>query len=65
MSSSAVPKGEPAISVHGLSKAYRLGVDSGATTIREALLQTVKGGPRKEGETLWALKDVGFDVARG
>jgi lipopolysaccharide transport system ATP-binding protein len=63
MSSSAL-----AISVAGLGKAYRLGLSDGATSLREAMTRAVLGdgpGKRKESETIWALRDVSFDVARG
>ena len=63
MSSDAV--GEMAVSVTGLSKAYRLGIDGGATTIREALIRKVARGGRPATDILWALKDVSFDVRRG
>lgn len=63
MSSSAV--GEMAIGVTGLSKAYRLGVGGGATTIREALIQKVARAGRPATDILWALRDVSFDVRRG
>ncbi|MBI3568269.1 MAG: ABC transporter ATP-binding protein [Gemmatimonadetes bacterium] len=54
-----------AIGVAGLSKAYRLGVDGGATTFREALIQKVKGSAPAATDILWALKDVTFDIRRG
>ena len=55
----------PAIAVRGLSKAYRLGVESPVTSLREALVGAVRGGRSAEAATLWALRDVSLDVARG
>lgn len=55
---------DPALSVRGVSKAYRLGTES-ATTIREALLRTVSGRRDEDPQTLWALRDVSLEVARG
>jgi len=63
MSSDAT--GELAIGVSGLSKAYRLGVGGGATTIREALIEKVAGESQASSDLLWALKDVSFDIRRG
>jgi lipopolysaccharide transport system ATP-binding protein len=60
MSSSA-----PALSIRGLSKAYRLGVESASTTLREALVRTARGERQEDAGVLWALRDVSLDIARG
>jgi lipopolysaccharide transport system ATP-binding protein len=61
MSSNAV-----ALSVHGLSKSYRLGVERASTTLREAIVSGIKGGDGAgQGAILWALKDVSLSVAPG
>ena len=55
-----------AIAVAGLGKAYRLGLAEGATSLREAMTRTLFGGTaKKEDQTIWALRDVSFAVARG
>jgi lipopolysaccharide transport system ATP-binding protein len=59
------------IKVEGLSKQYRLGLDVPAGTLGEALASFVKSPlrPRRsaspDGDTLWALRAISFDVARG
>src|SRR5437016_5232460 len=68
---------KPAISVENLSKRYRLGTRAGGDyrTLREALTSALptpwrrsaanrKAGDR-DADTLWALKDVSFDVQAG
>jgi lipopolysaccharide transport system ATP-binding protein len=65
----------PAIRVEGLSKEYRIGArERGQETFREMLTSALtaplrrpgrRGGPVHESETLWALRDVTFDVAPG
>lgn len=62
---SSKPPSELAIAVEGLSKAYRLGMDAGATTIREALIKTVSGRSTDATDLLWALRDVSFNIQRG
>ena len=73
----------PAISVHGLSKAYRIGL---AEVVPDTLIGAVKGAIAKpwqnlrslrnldtsgvdrtndQEDTIWALRDVSFDVERG
>src|SRR5512134_3517355 len=51
--------GDVAIRIEGLSKRYRLGEDRPLGR----LLRRVLG--RAEPQELWALREVGFDVARG
>ncbi|MDX6515579.1 MAG: lipopolysaccharide transport system ATP-binding protein, partial [Gaiellaceae bacterium] len=58
---------EPAISVRELSKLYKLGYRQHFRTLRDSLTQRFTGvgeDPDKRG-TIWALKDVSFDVAPG
>ena len=56
-----------AIAVAGLGKSYRLGLSEGATSLREAMTRAVLGAgtPKQESETIWALRDITFDVERG
>jgi lipopolysaccharide transport system ATP-binding protein len=65
---------KPIIRVENLSKRYTLGgAQTPYSTLRESLVQTAKaplnwvkrGGKSSEGETLWALKDVNFEVMPG
>ena len=62
------------IKVEGLGKRYELGVAQAAySTLRESLTESLRaplravlrGRGRREPETVWALRDVGFEVARG
>ena len=67
------------IRVENLSKQYRIGVHEGYKTFRETLVDTVKvpfqrlssllSAPRSKlsspDDTIWALKDVSFEVKRG
>jgi lipopolysaccharide transport system ATP-binding protein len=63
----------PIIRVEGLSKQYRIGVrQAGYTTLRESLadiarapLSLVRGAGGLSSATIWALKDVNFEVRRG
>jgi lipopolysaccharide transport system ATP-binding protein len=63
----------PAIRVAGLGKQYQLGARATHRTIREALVESVRGAARALGsraartpiERFWALSDVSFDVAHG
>jgi lipopolysaccharide transport system ATP-binding protein len=64
---------QPVISVRGVTKRYRLGalhedtlrdrIVNSARGIRNAI--TGKPSARREAETLWALKDISFDVEKG
>ena len=62
------------IKVEGLSKQYRIGVRERHDMLRESLVHAVKapfqrlkriGKPLPEKETIWALKDVSFEVQEG
>ncbi len=64
-----------AVRVEGLSKRYRLGAVQSYKTVRESIMGAL-GGPRRwlgrlgsdtsdEADTIWALKDVSFDVKHG
>jgi lipopolysaccharide transport system ATP-binding protein len=58
-----------AIAVEQLSKEYRLGGSRGTTMLREALVQLVRSPSKKKeedaGRTLWALRDVSFEILTG
>ncbi|HVB37924.1 MAG TPA: ABC transporter ATP-binding protein, partial [Vicinamibacterales bacterium] len=60
-----------AIRAVGLGKQYQIGarVIGGPGTLRDALTagvrRLVRGGPRQEAPTVWALRDASFDVRRG
>ncbi|MDF1499269.1 MAG: ABC transporter ATP-binding protein [Anaerolineales bacterium] len=59
-----------AIHVEGLGKQYRIGgMPSGYRTLRDALATGFKrlgsADFRRENETIWALKDVSFDLQKG
>lgn len=66
---------KPIIEVEGLSKSYQLGETVSHDTLRDAIAHGFRsivggGGERKpdrqkEAETLWALKDVSFQVNEG
>ena len=58
------------IKVEGLGKRYELGAEQAAySTLRESLTEALRaarhGRSRRETETIWALRDVGFEVERG
>src|SRR5687767_10346739 len=63
----------PIIKVEGLGKHYLLGIREAAySTLREALttglrapLRVMRGNHRSRPETIWALRDVSFDVRPG
>lgn len=65
---------ETIIEVENLSKRYRIGAREGYKTFRETLVDSVKapfrrianvGKPVPEAETIWALKNVSFEVKKG
>jgi lipopolysaccharide transport system ATP-binding protein len=64
---------KPIIKAQGISKQYRLGAKGAAyTTLRESLtgwvrtpIERLRKTTRPTKETLWALKDIGFEVNRG
>src|SRR6185503_3951948 len=62
---------KPIIHVHNLSKRYRIGAPS-HNSLRDALAagarapwRMFRNGKSGSANTIWALKDVSFDVARG
>ncbi len=58
----------PSIAVQGISKQYRLGESLRETSFREMLMRLLRRplvGSRRREETIWALRDVSFDVAEG
>jgi lipopolysaccharide transport system ATP-binding protein len=62
----------PIISVENLSKQYRIGTKLPYKTFREAIMNAVtspaklfKKNGSGENNTIWALKDVSFDVQQG
>src|SRR3712207_1740002 len=61
----------PIITVHDVSKLYHLGGPSAAySTLREAVMNVARKPLRflrrgEEPQTLWALKDVSFEVTPG
>ncbi len=63
---------KPIISVENLSKQYRIGTKLPYKTFRETLMNVVtsparlfRGNGSRENNTIWALKDVSFDVKEG
>src|SRR6202035_2556696 len=63
-----------AIRVEGLSKQFRIGAPERYRTLRDTLTDTLTGpfrylrnrrSRRTEAETIWALKDVSFEVRQG
>jgi lipopolysaccharide transport system ATP-binding protein len=60
---------KPIIRVEHVSKRYRIGAGTPQQTLREALVGMVKAPLRRrggaDGETLWALRDVSFEVEQG
>ena len=56
----------PAVSARGISKQYRIGLRPKATTLGEQLARMVRRPfAADERETIWALRDCSFDIARG
>jgi len=63
---------KPIVRVEGLSKQYRIGEQrAGYDTLRESIVRAVKAplnqlrNGRRSSNTIWALKDVNFEVAPG
>ena len=58
---------EPSIAVSGLGKQYRLGAAMPAyRTLRDSVAEWVRrSGERRPRETIWALRDVSFEVEQG
>src|SRR5205807_10596687 len=64
---------QPIIKAEGLSKKYRIGASQAAySTAREALMsairspfRAVRGNDKNGSDTIWALKDVSFEVKPG
>lgn len=56
---------EIALDVNGVAKSYDIDSASKATTLAEAMLNSVSRRPRRERKTLWALDDVSFQVRTG
>jgi len=65
---------KPIVRVEGLSKQYRIGArEAGYDTLRESIVGMVRApferlrrrNGKRNSETIWALKDVSFDVAPG
>jgi lipopolysaccharide transport system ATP-binding protein len=59
----------PAIRVDGIGKRYRLGEHTSFGSLRESLMNRLRSFGRRGSEgrpaSLWALRDVSFEVARG
>ena len=60
---------EVAIHAEGLSKLYRIGDLHRRTTLRESIVTAARApfrsSARRRPETVWALKDVSFEIGRG
>src|SRR6478672_10193785 len=61
---------QPVISARGICKSYRLGATHRHDTLRDRIVHGVRslaGGGAKDNDaqTLWALKDVSFDIEEG
>ncbi|MFT5498728.1 MAG: lipopolysaccharide transport system ATP-binding protein, partial [Kiritimatiellia bacterium] len=57
---------QPAISIRGVSKRYRLGMTFSRDTLRDQIASMFhRNGEKKSREDFWALSDVSFDVAQG
>ena len=56
-----------AVSVRGLAKAYHIGAPAGTGSLYDRLAATMglRGRSHADDPTIWALKDVDFDVAPG
>lgn len=56
---------EYSITVKNLAKQYKLGETHREQNFREVLANLLKGKRQKSADTLWALRDVSFDVKEG
>ncbi len=57
---------KPILEVRNLSKSYSIGVRSKRyLSLRESLIERMKGGFGKQKKEFWALKDLNFDVFQG
>lgn len=62
------PMSYPVMQISGLSKRYRLGEYAGDAQLREAVMrviQRVRERQREPEKSVWALKDVSFEVQQG
>jgi lipopolysaccharide transport system ATP-binding protein len=57
-------RGELSVRCEGISKSYRIGGAPRYRSLRESLMQSVSGGGRGAAETIWALRDVSFEIRR-
>ena len=61
---------KPIVRVDGVSKRYRIGANNGAyQTLRDSLTAAIRNPFRRNSrgkyDTVWALRDVGFDITSG
>ena len=61
---------KPIVRVDGVSKRYRIGANNGAyQTLRDSLTAAIRNPFRRNSrgkyDTIWALRDVGFDITAG
>ncbi|MCA1614784.1 MAG: ABC transporter ATP-binding protein [Acidobacteria bacterium] len=58
---------KPIVRAEGLSKQYTLGASASHDTLRDSLMSAIRSPlrGRPAGRTLWALRDVSFEVAPG
>jgi lipopolysaccharide transport system ATP-binding protein len=54
-----------AVKVEALGKRYRIGQREPYGALRDVVMNTLRGHRRAATETIWALKDVSFDVQQG
>jgi ABC-type polysaccharide/polyol phosphate transport system ATPase subunit len=59
------PSTEPVIALHGVTKTYRIWDDPAARLMAPLRRLWAGSGPKTEGRTFTAVKDVSLDVARG
>lgn len=65
MPTSFEPMSDTIIKAEGISKRYRLGALHGYNTFREAVTGLFSRRSSGPAETIWALKDVSFEVRKG